>query len=197
MSSRIPRRISILAEYCLWVAGGLAVAYCVAIWLDATRYQAMGNDELDHLNRLPRAGKSTAQQPARGSLVGRLEIPRIGVSAVVFEGTDAKTLGRGIGHLAHSALPGQQGNIVLAAHRDTFFRQLQHIRRRDVIQVVTPGGKRQYTVESTAVVSPEDTKSLEATPQPVLTLITCYPFHYVGAAPMRFIVRCRPKKGVA
>jgi sortase A len=196
MSTRIPQRISILAEFCLWVAGGLAIAYCVATWVESTRYQAEGNRELDQLDKQPRAGNSKVH-PARGSLVGRLEIPRIGLSAVVFEGTDAKILGRGVGHLANTALPGQTGNVVLAAHRDTFFRGLQNIRKSDIIHVVTPNGKRQYIVESMSVVNPEETEVLDATSGPVLTLVTCYPFRYVGPAPKRFIVRCRQKKGVA
>jgi sortase A len=196
MSTRIPQRISILAEFCLWVAGGLAIAYCVATWVESSRYQAEGNRELDQLDKQPRAGNSKVH-PARGSLVGRLEIPRIGLSVVVFEGTDAKILGRGVGHLANTALPGQTGNVVLAAHRDTFFRGLQNIRKSDIIHVVTPNGKRQYIVESMSVVNPEETEVLEATSGPVLTLVTCYPFRYVGPAPKRFIVRCRQKKGVA
>jgi sortase A len=140
------------------------------------------------------AGGGPAQPAANeGSLVGRVEIPRLGVSAIVLEGVEATTLRRGVGHIPDTPLPGSAGNVGLAAHRDSFFRALKDIRKNDIIKVKTlAGGIFSYRVQWTEVVKPEDTDVLDddgATPE--LTLVTCYPFFYVGSAPNRFIVRAR------
>jgi sortase A len=121
--------------------------------------------------------------------VGQLEIPRVGLSTVVFEGADDDVLDRGAGHLTGSALPGDRGNTVLAAHRDTFFRPLRNVRVGDKVKIHGRSKDHVYVVESTTVVEPDDTYVLDATTQPALTLITCYPFRYIGPAPERFIVR--------
>ena len=128
---------------------------------------------------------------AAGSLVGRLEIPRLQLSAIVLEGSDSRTLSRGVGRIPETADPGQNGNVVLSGHRDTFFRPLRQIRAGDRVTLQTPIGLYRYVVEWTAVVNPSDTASLKATPDRSLTLVTCYPFRYVGPAPQRFIVRAR------
>jgi sortase A len=143
----------------------------------------------------PASAESRLAQPAanEGALVGRVEIPRLGVSAIVLEGVDAKTLRRGVGHIPDTPLPGAAGNVGLAAHRDSFFRALKDIRKNDIIKVKTrEGGTFRYRVEWTDIVKPEDTDVLDddgAVPE--LTLVTCYPFFYVGSAPNRFIVRAR------
>jgi LPXTG-site transpeptidase (sortase) family protein len=100
-------------------------------------------------------------------------------------------LDRGVGHLDGSALPGQAGNVVLAAHRDTFFRGLRDIHNGDTVNVTTQSGPRTYKVDSTEVVDPAQTSVLDPTAKPTLTLITCYPFYFIGHAPKRFIVRAR------
>ena len=127
--------------------------------------------------------------PAEGSLVGRIDIPRLDLSAVVFEGTSDDTLARGVGHLKGSAGPGERGNLVLAGHRDTFFRELQGIRQGDEVDIKGPDGEFEYQVESTAIVEPDQTEVLKPSDDATLTLITCYPFRYIGNAPERFIVR--------
>lgn len=126
---------------------------------------------------------------AARSLVGRIEIPRLGVSAIVREGVDTRTLSRAVGHVPHTALPGDSGNIAFAAHRDTFFRPLKNIRAGDRIRVSTPDGDFTYIVRDTRIVAPTEVSVLDPTPEPTLTLITCHPFNYVGPAPNRFIVR--------
>ena len=123
--------------------------------------------------------------------MGRLEIPRLRLSAIVLEGSDSRTLDLGIGRIPETAEPGESGNVVLSGHRDTFFRPLRGIRTGDRIAMVTRGGSYQYVVDWTAVVDPADTATLKATPVRSLTLVTCYPFRYVGPAPQRFIVRAR------
>lgn len=124
-------------------------------------------------------------------VLGRIEIPRIGVSAIVREGDDDTTLAVAVGHVPGTARPGERGNMALAGHRDSFFRALRHIQVDDVINVRTLGGGYEYRVDSTEVVGAGEMRVLEPTGDTVLTLVTCYPFGYVGHAPNRFIVRAR------
>ena len=137
----------------------------------------------------PGSPSSAPRVPLPGSSVGRLDIPRLGVSAVVRAGSDARTLRLAVGHIPGTALPGQTGNVGLAGHRDTFFRRLRDIRPGDRIRMVTPDGTFVYTVARTNVVEPTDVWVLDPTDRSVLTLVTCYPFSYIGSAPQRFIVR--------
>jgi sortase A len=129
-----------------------------------------------------------------GDLVGNLEVPRIGISVMVLQGMKQNTLAVGAGHVPGTPLPGAEGNVAIAAHRDTFFRKLKRIRRGDSIQLATVRRTYEYIVDSTEIVDPEDTRVMESRARPELTLITCYPFYFVGAAPKRFIVHARPAK---
>ena len=122
-------------------------------------------------------------------MIGRLEIPRLNVSAIVRAGSDARTLRLAIGHIGGTAFPGEPGNVGLAAHRDTFFRRLGDIHTNDQVRVVTREGTFSYRVQSTQIVEPRDTWVLSQTSARILTLITCYPFSYIGSAPQRFVVR--------
>jgi sortase A len=186
-------------ERCLWAIGFLALAAWFGVWFNARQQQAEGNRELERRLEIPqgteplRAHASSPRSPrsglAEGTLVGRIEIPRLHISTIVFEGTDDNVLRIGVGHLSHTALPGEQGNVVLAAHRDTFFRPLRGVQKYDRIVVVTPAGTRRYQVDSTAIVSPNYLEVLAPTPGETLTLVTCYPFDWFGHAPKRFIVR--------
>lgn len=124
-----------------------------------------------------------------GDLIGRIEVPRLGVSAIVLEGVGYRTLRRGVGHIPATALPDQAGNIGLAGHRDSFFRGLKDIRKDDIVDLTTPDGTYSYRVEWTKIVLPKDVDVLDGSGGPELTLVTCYPFYYVGSAPKRFIVR--------
>jgi sortase A len=111
------------------------------------------------------------------------------VSTIIRAGSDARTLRLAVGHIEGTAFPGESGNIGLAGHRDTFFRRLRDIQVNDEIRIVIPGETLIYKVEDTSVVEPRDTWVLNETSTPVLTLVTCYPFTYVGSAPNRYIVR--------
>ena len=124
-----------------------------------------------------------------GSPLGRIEISTIGLAAMILEGTDDGTLRRAVGHIPGTSLPGQEGNVAIAGHRDTFFRPLRNIRKDDEITVTTLKGFYRYRVDSTRVVEPEDIAVLDDSDDAVLTLVTCYPFYFVGSAPQRFIVR--------
>ena len=118
-----------------------------------------------------------------------LRIPKIHLEAPVLPGTDDSTLDRAVGHIGGTANPGTDGNLGLAGHRDGFFRGLKDIVPGDVIELDTIQGNDSYRVERTWVVDPEDVSVLDPTSTRALTLVTCYPFYYVGSAPRRFIVR--------
>jgi LPXTG-site transpeptidase (sortase) family protein len=123
--------------------------------------------------------------------LGRIEIPSLGLSAMIHEGTSSRTLQRGVGHITGTALLGKSGNVGLAAHRDTFFRELRDIQAGDDIKLTTLTGTIVYRVELISIVEPEDSRVLRDSSENILTLVTCYPFSYIGSAPKRFIVRAR------
>jgi len=124
-----------------------------------------------------------------GSVIGDLTIPRVALGAVVLHGSDTQTLRRGPGHLENTALPGRAGNVVIAGHRDSFFRPLRDVTIGDDIFIDTPEGHLHYRVTSMNVVNAHDLSVLEQTDDAILTLITCYPFWVFGPAPDRFVVR--------
>jgi sortase A len=134
---------------------------------------------------------SVPSGPAAGSdgLIGRMAIQRLGVSVVVVEGTSNHLLRRAVGHIMGTALPGQSGNVGIAGHRDTFFRPLRNIQRDDIITIATVHAEYRYRVVSIAVVKPDNLTVLNSAGNETLTLVTCYPFYFVGYAPDRFIVR--------
>jgi sortase A len=128
---------------------------------------------------------------ATGALLGKVEIERLNLSAMVREGVDANTLSTAVGHVPSSAMPGHSGNFALAAHRDTLFRPLRNIKENDLITFRTLTQTFTYRVEDTRIVKPTDVSVLRSGGYDSLTLITCYPFYYVGSAPERFIVQAR------
>jgi sortase A len=139
----------------------------------------------------PSRPPATAREFFERAVIGRIELPRLGVRAMVREGVDDGTLRRAVGHIPVTALPGEPGNVGLAGHRDTFFRQLRNVHKNDRIAIRTLNGEYDYVVDSLKVVKPSDVQVLASTDDNVLTLVTCYPFNYVGHAPRRYIVRAR------
>jgi len=129
--------------------------------------------------------------PAAGTRLGRIEIPSLNMKIMIQEGTDYRTLQRGIGHITGTALLGQRGNVGLAGHRDTFFRDLRNIHKGDEITLVTLTGDTHYRVDQISIVGPRDSGVLRDSGENILTLVTCYPFYYIGNAPKRFIVRAK------
>jgi sortase A len=118
-----------------------------------------------------------------------LRIPRIRLEVAVLEGTDDVTLDRGVGHIEETAAPGDDGNIGIAGHRDGFFRGLMNVAPGDAIELGTLHGTESYRIERTWIVNPDDISVLDPTPERSVTLVTCYPFYFVGPAPQRYIVR--------
>jgi sortase A len=160
------------------------LAYCGFAVADSWNFQREANRRLEELP-VPAATKMATAD----GLIGRIEIARLGVSVIVMEGTNSRTLRRAVGHIAGTALPGQTGNVGIAAHRDTFFRPLRDIRNSDIVMLHTSTGEYRYSVVSTRIVRPDNVAVLEPGAGETLTLVTCYPFYFVGSAPDRFIVR--------
>lgn len=178
----------------IWVGVAL-LAYAGGTTLYAGIYQRYQSWIFDQHIALPAAIPAGITGAAaglhEGDLLGKLEVPDVGISVMVFQGTEEKTLKVGAGHVPGTPLPGDDGNVAVAAHRDTFFRKLEGIRSGDGIQFETLRRTYDYIVDSIEIVDPEDTEVMDSRAHPELTLITCYPFHYIGAAPKRFIVHAR------
>jgi sortase A len=127
--------------------------------------------------------------PMPGSLIGRLEAPTLNVATTVLEGSDDATLKRASGHIEDTPLPGEIGNVGVAGHRDTVFRPLERAKAGDPLVLTTADRVYHYRITRTFIVDPDDVYVLDPTPAPTLTLVTCYPFRYLGHAPRRFIVK--------
>ncbi len=171
----------------LLVVGLLTLGYASYVVIDAHTYQAAEHDRFERARQVA----APAPELVDGGSIGEIQIPRLGLMAIVAQGESPAVLQRAVGHLSDTALPGEPGNVVLAGHRDTFFRPLKRVRHGDAIVVKTRHGDFEYVVESTAVVRPTDIDVIQPTNHRTLTLITCFPFSYVGPAPARFIVRAR------
>ena len=163
-----------------------AVGVCSLFWAGTISVSAV-KYQIEHTVAVERPDPITLPVDA-STPIGRLTIPRLGVSAVVAEGDDDDTLRKAVGHLPDTPFPWQDGNSALAGHRDTFFRPLRRIHVGDEIQFVSPQGAYRYRVTRHLVVDPEDVWVLDASSAAALTLITCYPFDFMGAAPRRFVV---------
>jgi len=130
-----------------------------------------------------------AQKEASSPPLAVIRIPRLGIEAPVLEGTSEFALNRGVGHIEDTPRPGGEGNSGLAGHRDGFFRGLKDIAAGDVLELETRTSVARYRVDKTWIVDPEDVSVLDPTATPSITLVTCYPFYFIGSAPRRFIVR--------
>jgi len=174
----------------LIVAGAALLLSVAANRMSAASDQREFEATLERLRTAPEPEERTA--PASlpvGEPIGTLEMPRIGLSGVVVEGDSDSVLDGAIGHLSDTPLPWLPGNSALAAHRDAIFRPLRGVVLGDILRLKTPHGDFHYRVRETVIVKPEDLWVLDATPTSMLTLISCFPFDYIGHAPERFIVR--------
>jgi len=190
------------SEQFFFIVGFVLLGLCAVILAQAWFFQAYESWAFEQELRgaplpssVPNLPKVDFELTADRSIVGRMEIPRIGLKAMIREGVSHRTLALAVGHIPGTALPGQTGNVGIAGHRDTFFRSLREVHPGDAIILTTLGGSYEYRVESSEVVAPRDTRVLENSSRPELTLVTCYPFYYVGPAPERFIVHARRAAG--
>lgn len=194
-----------------FIVGIVALGYVSIILLEASLYQAQEVRSFEEARQARKAVRpSSGLQNPRASLPpsqpnhtasqrvemiggsaawGRIEIKSVGLSSMIMEGVDRATLRRGIGHIPGTALPGQPGNVAFAGHRDTFFRALRNVRKNDEITLETLDGNFRYRVDFTQVVAPDYSEALNDSSVAILTLVTCYPFSFVGPAPQRSIVR--------
>ncbi|MGD0646391.1 MAG: class D sortase [Acidobacteriaceae bacterium] len=210
---RTLKTASIFFERCLLVAGGMLLAIWLAAFLDgkiSSRF-ALWSFANAQATAVPKndASKSSDSsgnvdfslwaekriQAYKDSLliassmpVAVLEIDKVKIHVPVFEGTDDLTLNRGVGRIAGTAMPGVAGNIGIAGHRDGFFRGLKDIAVGDQIDLVMTTERVTYIVDQIEIVSPTDVNVLQPRATSSLTLVTCYPFYFVGDAPQRFIV---------
>jgi sortase A len=185
------------AEKVLLAAGIAGIGIWIIANLASTAFQHWQNSVFERERQAgPVARNGNRRLPfASGSLVGRLAVPRLHLRAMVRENDGEGTLSLGLGHIPGTALPGQSGNVGVAGHRDTLFRGLKSIRKNDLIEFQTLDSSYTYRVEDTLVVKPENLGALEPGSYAELTLVTCYPFGYVGPAPDRFIVKARQVSG--
>lgn len=170
---------------------------CAVAYLDIWAYQVINGLAL----RVGAASEEAPSTPGHrytpGQSMGWIEIPRLGISAIVAHGDDPRTMMRAVGHIPGTAFPGEIGNVGLAGHRDSFFRALEGIETFDTIRLVMPDRVFAYRVVHIGIVRPSQVEVLDPTASPSLTLVTCYPFEYVGSAPYRYVVRAQelPSKG--
>jgi sortase A len=191
-SGHVPRRIfvRVLQHICL-VAGLLALGYVGFVIVQAHIYQSAKVREIEQPREIAQPMSTTPMPPPPiGAAIAEIEIPRVGLHAAVVQGDSDKILRLAVGHMPQTALPGESGNMVFAGHRDTFFRALRSVQKGDRIMVNTPGGSYDYEVESTSIVQPTDLSVLRSVNgRRELTLVTCYPFSWIGSAPQRFVVQ--------
>ena len=196
----------------LFVLAILLLGYTGFVYANTWIFQHQENARLERVLRYepvqrildPEDGATPSTEPAAVSkvlptalpdgvpqdgLIGRIRIPRLDMSVIVMEGTDEATLQNAAGHIAGSALPGQSGNVGIAGHRDTLFRPLRNVKQGDIVLLGTPEGEYRYRVVSFRIVDPDDVSVLDPGESEILTLVTCYPFYFIGPSPNRFIVR--------
>ncbi len=172
-------------ERLLLVVGTMLAAWSAVTIIEA-RYYATLRPPLP--GETPGEARPRSATVERGAWIGRLEAPSVDLAATVIEGSDDATLNRAAGHIENTALPGQPGNIGIAGHRDTIFRPLRKLRVGDSLTLASRDRVYTYRVTGTRVVAPDDIAVLDPADHPTLTLVTCYPFTFIGHAPKRFIV---------
>jgi sortase A len=181
----------------LFVLGGVAaLGWCVFVLSDAYIAQRRARQTLASMSGVKTPSSSstaTASRapsgPVRGEPLAELSIPRLGLSAIVLHGSDAHTLRMGVGHIENTPLPGESGNVAVAGHRDSFFRPLRNVKVGDDILLDTPEERVHYQVSWFRIVNSREVSVISPTREATLTLVTCYPFWFIGEAPDRFVVR--------
>jgi sortase A len=194
-------------ERSLLTAGVVLGAWCAAVLVEARFHQAVPVVPLKVTQTavpvLPGEGGRSAPRPEAssappvGSVIAKLDAPSVQMTTTVLEGSDDATLSRGAGHIEDTPFPGQAGNIGIAGHRDTVFRPLRRIKVGDPLDLTTADRTYRYRISKTLIVGPDDVYVLDPTDHPTVTLVTCYPFDFIGHAPKRFIVQAELTEPVA
>ena len=183
-------RIIKLASYLLIAYGAFLLFQGARDFIESRWGQRVAKHRFAHpVPRRPAPAPQKPFVPQLGDTVAKLMIPRLETQLYVVEGVDQADLRRGPGHMPGTAMPGSNGNCVIAAHRDTHFRVLKDIQKGDDIVLETHDGEFLYRVIGTRIISPKNTAVIQPVSGRVLNLITCYPFYYVGHAPKRFVVQ--------
>jgi len=184
--SPIGRRGLRAAYYLLLASGLFALSYSGYVVAESRAYQQIEAKKYQQASALlePHA-------LAEGEAMGEIDVPRLGIHAIVLHGDSPAQLRHAVGHIVKTALPGEPGNVVLAGHRDTFFRPLRDIRVGDEIRFTTRARQFEYRVQSIEIVEPTEIRVLQTSISHDLTLLTCFPFRYLGAAPKRFVVHAQ------
>jgi sortase A len=177
-----------LLERLFWLVGGLAAGWFVLASLGIISFQVTQAKRLEKLEEGYVPSKSPQPPLQPGEPFGKISIPRIGLTAMIAEGDDEGTLRHAVGHIPGTAAPWNAGNVALAGHRDTFFRTLSRVRLDDLILLETPRGNYRYQVARITIVDPQHVELLRSR-ESDLTLVTCFPFRYIGPAPQRYIVQ--------
>jgi sortase A len=190
------RAVYVWTSRALAALGLVCLIFYSVVTVHTWRYQRAAKSQIQQMITIERPKAPREPTPAgtkpleMGEIIGRVDIPRLGLSAAVAEGDDDKTLGKAVGHLPDTPLPWQKrGNAAFAAHRDGLFRSLEGIRLNDDVRLVTSRGDFHYRVTKFHIVDPDDVWVIAPTETPSITLITCYPFSFIGNAPRRFIVK--------
>jgi sortase A len=202
----------LFAQYLFAVIAIIALGYCTHAYLTGRLFQ-INHAHTFAVPQTPTAGPGVSATPepgpapseepaapAEGTPPAQLSVPRLGFSTVIVEGVEEADLKLGPGHIPGTALPGESGNVGVAGHRDSSFRPLRFIHKNDLISLTSTHGKDAYRVVSTEIVDPSDVQILYPTMDDELTIITCYPFYYIGSAPKRFIIhadRVKAPQGTA
>jgi len=199
------RAVSKLLEAVAWTAGMVCLAYVGVRHVDSVNsnresirrftelttaeHRRGGSVDVSLWSQARIAAWQSTRDQTGPTPLAILRIPRIHLEVPVLTGTDELTLNRAVGHIEDTALPGADGNAGIAGHRDGFFRGLMNLVAGDAIQLESLDGTDDYRIERTWIVSPDDVSVLDPTPERSLTLVTCYPFYFVGPSPQRYIVR--------
>lgn len=178
--------VILVMSWILMIGGILLLAYAGYVVTEARAFQTIEIRRLEY-SKLPAQRRILAE----GEVIGEIAVARLDLKAIVVQGDSPRVLRHAVGHISETALPGEIGNVALEAHRDTFFYPLRDIRQGDIVTLNVPGQQFRYEVDSTLVVSPSESGVLQHSSRRELTLITCFPFGYVGPAPNRFVVHAR------
>ena len=186
-----------IAGSCCVVAGAGLLLYAASVTARGAIWQERHAAQFSRQVAATPAPVPTGQvaPPRRGEALARLRVPRLGIDVVVAEGTDARSLSLGAGHLEDSALPGQPDNCIIAGHRDGPFGRLRSARAGDLVEISDGVRRHRYEIVERRVVRKDDVRDLAPAARPILTLVTCYPIDHLGPAPRRLVVRGELREG--